>query len=52
MQAGKSLVGKDGVFTPLMKEFLETALEGEMNSHMASSFAGFLAYASSMLWLR
>lgn len=36
MKAGKSLVGKDGIFTPLMKEFLEAALEGEMNSHMAS----------------
>ncbi|MBX9704399.1 MAG: hypothetical protein K2X39_09630 [Silvanigrellaceae bacterium] len=35
MKAGKSLIGKDGVFTPLMKEFLEAALEGEMNSHMA-----------------
>lgn len=29
-------VGKDGVFTPLMKEFLEAALEGEMATHMAS----------------
>ncbi len=36
MKSGKSLLGKDGVFTPLMKEFLEAALEGEMNSHMAS----------------
>ena len=36
MKAGKSLVGKEGVFTPLMKEFLEAALEGEMASHMAS----------------
>ena len=36
MKAGKSLVGKDGVFTPLMKEFLEAALEGEMTSHMAA----------------
>lgn len=36
MKAGKGLVGKDGVFTPLMKEFLEAALEGEMASHMAS----------------
>jgi putative transposase len=36
MKSGKSLVGKDGVFTPLMKEFLEAALEGEMDSHMAS----------------
>ena len=36
MKAGKSLVGKEGIFTPLMKEFLEAALEGEMMSHMAS----------------
>ena len=36
MKAGKSLIGKDGVFTPLMKEFLEAALEGEMAAHMAS----------------
>jgi transposase-like protein len=36
MKAGKSLIGKDGVFTPLMKEFLEAALEGEMASHMAT----------------
>lgn len=36
MKAGKSLVGKDGIFTPLMKEFLEAALEGEMHSHMAT----------------
>src|SRR3990167_7691077 len=36
MKAGKGLVGKDGIFTPLIKEFLEAALEGEMSSHMAS----------------
>jgi putative transposase len=36
MKAGKALVGKDGIFTPLMKQFLEAALEGEMASHMAS----------------
>ena len=34
MKAGKSLVGTDGIFTLLKKEFLEAALEGEMNSHM------------------
>lgn len=27
MKAGKSLIGKEGVFTPLMKEFLESALD-------------------------
>lgn len=36
MKAGKPFVGKDGIFTPLMKEFLEAALEGEITSHMAS----------------
>jgi transposase-like protein len=36
MKAGKSLMGKDGIFTPLMKEFLEAALEGEISSHMAT----------------
>ena len=36
MRAGKPLIGKEGIFTPLMKEFLEAALEGEMTSHMAT----------------
>lgn len=36
MKAGKALIGKDGIFTPLMKDFLEAALEGEMNAHMAN----------------
>jgi len=36
MKAGKALVGKDGIFTPLMKQFLEAALEGEITSHMAT----------------
>lgn len=36
LKSGKGLVGKDGILTPLIKEFLEAALEGEMTSHMAS----------------
>ncbi len=36
MKAGKALMGKDGIFTPLMKQFLEAALEGEITSHMAN----------------
>ena len=36
MKAGKSFVGKDDILTPLMKEFLEAALKGEMTFHMAS----------------
>lgn len=34
IKSGKGFFGKDGVFTPLIKEFLEAALEGEMNAHM------------------
>jgi transposase-like protein len=36
LRSGKALVGKEGIFTPLIKEFLEAALEGEMTSHMAA----------------
>lgn len=31
---GKSLFGKDGAFAPLLKNFLEEALEAEMNNHL------------------
>lgn len=34
LRSGQSLTGKDGVFGPLLKEFLETALEAEMASHL------------------
>ncbi len=34
LRSGKSLTGKDGVFAPLLKEFLETALEAEMEAHL------------------
>jgi putative transposase len=34
---GKSLTGQDGLFAPLLKHFLESALEGEMNNHLAQS---------------
>lgn len=36
LKTGKSVIGKDGILTPLIKEFLEAALEGEMTSHMAT----------------
>lgn len=32
--SGQSLTGKDGVFAPLLKQFLESALEGEMAGHL------------------
>ena len=31
-KSGKSLFGKDGAFAPMLKQFLETALEAEMDS--------------------
>ncbi len=31
---GKSLYGKDGAFAPMLKIFLEAALEGELDSHL------------------
>jgi len=34
IKAGKPLSGKDGLLTPLIKELLETALEGELESHL------------------
>ncbi len=34
LRSGESLTGKDGAFAPLLKEFLEAALEGEMASHL------------------
>lgn len=34
LRSGKSLTGKGGVFAPLIKEFIETALESEMEEHL------------------
>ena len=33
-RSGKSLYGKDGAFAPLLKDFLETALEAELEAHL------------------
>jgi putative transposase len=33
-RSGKSLFGKDGAFAPLLKDFLEAALEAEMDEHL------------------
>src|SRR6056297_691828 len=32
--SGKSLFGKDGAFAPMLKSFIEKALEAEMDSHL------------------
>lgn len=34
LKNGETLLGKDGVLTPLLKEFLEGALDGELESHI------------------
>lgn len=35
LKRGKSLTGKDGVFAPILKEFLESSLEAEMDEHLS-----------------
>jgi putative transposase len=35
LKSGQSLTGKDGILTPLIKEILEAALEGEMDFHLS-----------------
>lgn len=37
LKKGESLLGKEGVFTPLLKEFLEESLEGELDAHLEDS---------------
>jgi transposase-like protein len=34
LRSGKSLLGKDGAFAPLLKSFLDSALDSEMESHL------------------
>lgn len=34
LRSGKSLYGKDGAFAPLLKSFLDSALEAELESHL------------------
>ena len=36
IRSGAPLLGNDGVFTPLLKEFLESALEAELSGHLDS----------------
>lgn len=35
LKSGQPLTGKDGVLTPLIKQILEVALDGEMESHLS-----------------
>ena len=36
-KSGKPLFGKDGAFGPMLKQFLETALEAEMEEHLSET---------------
>jgi len=35
IQNGQSLLGKEGILNPLIKQLTEAALEGEIDSHLA-----------------
>lgn len=37
LRTGKPLAGKDGVFTPLLKMIIESALEGELDDHLSET---------------
>lgn len=37
LRQGKPVLGKEGIFQPLLKQFLETALEAEIEDHMSES---------------
>jgi transposase-like protein len=37
LKSGKSLEGKDGALTPLIKKLIEASLEGEMDAHLGES---------------
>lgn len=37
LKSGKSLLGKDGAFAPLLESILNPALEGEMDVHLDES---------------
>lgn len=37
IKTGKPLIGKDGVFTPLLKRLIESSLEGELDAHLSKT---------------
>jgi putative transposase len=39
IQAGKPLLGKEGILTPLIKDLAEAALEGELDSHLGKEIS-------------
>lgn len=39
IKAGKPLLGKEGILTPLIKNLTEAALEGELDSHLGQEIS-------------
>ncbi len=39
LKSGESLIGKDGILTPLIKQIIEASLEGEIDAHLSESKA-------------
>jgi len=37
LKAGDSMIGTNGIFTPLLKRLIEAAMEGEMDAHMEAT---------------
>ena len=37
LKSGKPMVGRDGVFTPLLKRLIEASLEGELDAHLGET---------------
>jgi len=34
LKSGKPMIGRDGVFTPLLKKLIEASIEGELDAHL------------------
>jgi putative transposase len=43
MYAGKPMSGEQGIFAPLLKHFLESALAGELEAHLQNEKASGLS---------
>jgi len=37
IKSGKPMIGKDGIFTPLLKRLIEASLEGELDAHLSKT---------------
>ena len=37
LKSGKPMVGMEGVFTPLLKRIIESAMEGELDNHLTDT---------------